>query len=73
MKNSREFNIAFVGLKPGLHEYNYTVEDSFFENFEKTEFTNTKVDVKLTFDKKQGIFLLHFDINGKVTLPCDRC
>ena len=73
MKNSREFNIAFVGLKPGLHEYNYSIEDSFFEKFEKTEFSNANVEVKLTFDKKQGMFLLHFDINGKVTLPCDRC
>jgi uncharacterized metal-binding protein YceD (DUF177 family) len=73
MKHNREFEIAFVGLKLGIHEYNYSVDSRFFENFEKTEFHDAKVDVKLTLDKKSGIFLLHFDINGHVTLPCDRC
>jgi uncharacterized metal-binding protein YceD (DUF177 family) len=73
MKQSREFEIAFVGLKPDIHVFNYTIDDSFFEKFEKPEFHNAQVEVKLTFDKKQGLFLLQFDINGKVTIPCDRC
>ena len=73
MKSNREFEIAFVGLKPGIHEYNYSVDSRFFEQFEKTEFHSAKVDVKLTLDKKSGTFLLHFDLNGQVTLPCDRC
>ncbi|MBL7765359.1 MAG: DUF177 domain-containing protein [Chitinophagaceae bacterium] len=73
MKHSREYEIAFVGLKPGHHVFNYTINDKFFEHFEKPEFNNTSIEVKLTLDKKQGIFLLHFDINGVITLPCDRC
>ena len=30
MKHNREFEIAFVGLKPGEHTYDYTIADSFF-------------------------------------------
>lgn len=73
MKHSREFEIAFVGLKPGNHVFNYSIDDSFFEKFEKPEFKQANIDIKLNLDKKSGIFLLHFDINGKILIPCDRC
>lgn len=73
MKACREFEIAFVGLKPGIHVYNYRVDDSFFERIGKTEFHQADVEVKMSLDKKTNIFLLHFDINGTVVLPCDRC
>lgn len=73
MKHSREFEIAFVGLKPGAHEFNFTIDDKFFEKFEKPEFNNANIKVKLKLDKKSGIFLLHFDLDGVVTIPCDRC
>ena len=73
MKNSREFEIAFVGIKPGLHQFNYSIEDSFFEKFENPGFTQSNIDVKLSLDKKSNAFILLFEINGKVTLPCDRC
>lgn len=36
-------------------------------------FTNWNAQVKLTFDKHENFFMLHFDIGGKVTVPCDRC
>ena len=73
MKHNREFEIAFVGLKPGEHIFNYVITDRFFENFEKPDFTDANIEVKMTMDKKQGTFLLKFDINGKVMIPCDRC
>ena len=73
MKHSREFEIAFVGLKPGNHVFNYSIDDRFFEKFEKPEFKQANIDVKLNLDKKSGIFLLRFDINGKILIPCDRC
>ncbi len=73
MKHSREFNIAFVGLKPGNHEFHYTVDDKFFERYGTQEFHNAEVDINLNLDKKTGLFLLHFDISGQVTIPCDRC
>ena len=30
MSGKRTFEIAFVGLKPGIHEFNYVVDDKFF-------------------------------------------
>ena len=33
MANRREFEIAFVGLKPGVHEFNFEIIDKFFEEY----------------------------------------
>ncbi|MFZ4753559.1 MAG: YceD family protein [Chitinophagaceae bacterium] len=73
MKHSREFEIAFVGLKPGIHVFEYNIDSQFFDRFGEVEFANPQLNIQLTLDKKSGIFLLHFNINGKVSLPCDRC
>jgi len=78
MGNRREFDIAFVGLKPGIHEFNYQVDDKFFANYQHPEQTNTGFEncvaaVKVTLEKTGSLMLLKFEIGGKVTVECDRC
>lgn len=69
----REFEIAFVGLKPGIHEYNYEITDKFFEAFQQQDFRNCRANVKLLLDKKNGFMLLKFEIGGSLEVTCDRC
>lgn len=73
MKALRQFDIAFVGLKPGEHTFEYQITDSFFENYGPQDFSNCNATVKLLLDKKSNFFLLKFEIGGKVTVNCDRC
>ena len=73
MSRRREFEIAFVGLKPGVHEYNYTISDKFFEAFQQQDFRNCLAYVKLLLDKKSSFMLLKFEIGGKIQVTCDRC
>ncbi len=74
MKNTREFELAWVGLKPGLHEYVYTLENAFFQEQEAPEeFLDWHVTVKLLFDKQPSFFRLRFEVGGTVTVACDRC
>lgn len=73
MSNRRDFEIAFVGLKPGLHEFNYTIDDKFFEVFQQQDFRNCNANVKLLVDKKHGFMLLKFEIGGSLEVTCDRC
>lgn len=70
---SREFEIAFVGLKPGIHEYDYTISDRFFERFQQQDFRNCKANVRLLLDKKNSFMLLKFEIGGTLEVTCDRC
>jgi uncharacterized metal-binding protein YceD (DUF177 family) len=73
MNFRREFEIAFVGLKPGLHYFEYRVDDKFFANYGEQDFSNCNATVKLELDKKNGFMFLKFDVDGTVDVNCDRC
>lgn len=73
MNHRREYEIAFVGLKPGIHEFEYKVEDKFFVSYGAQDFKNCDAHIKLTLDKNAGFMLLKFDIDGKIESACDRC
>jgi len=73
MSNRRAFEIAFVGLKPGLHSFEYEIGDKFFAAYGEQDFSHCKATVKLALDKKQGFMLLKFDVDGSAAVTCDRC
>jgi uncharacterized metal-binding protein YceD (DUF177 family) len=73
MNSKKEFEIPFVGLKPGIHVFEYKIEDKFFKDYDEQDFTECNVNVKLSLDKKQGFFQLKFDIDGSVKVVCDKC
>ena len=73
MASKRTFDIAFVGLKPGIHEFEYEIDDKFFVDYQEQDFKKCRAHVKLTLDKKAGFMLLKFEIGGKLEAPCDRC
>jgi uncharacterized metal-binding protein YceD (DUF177 family) len=73
MSNRREFEIPFVGLTPGIHEFEYRVTDKFFDAYQQQDFKNCDVNIKLSLDKKNGFMLLKFVVAGKMEVICDRC
>ena len=73
MSSRREFEIAFVGLKPGVHEFDYKIDQSFFEEYQEQDFRNTEAHVKLLLEKNNGFMMLKFEVGGKAEVTCDRC
>lgn len=73
MGHRREFEIAFVGLKPGVHEYHYEVDDKFFITFQQQDFINCHANIKLSLEKNTSFMMLKFEVGGKVEVVCDRC
>lgn len=73
MSNRREYEIAFVGLKPGVHHYEYRVNDQFFVSYGAQDFNNCDATIKLSLEKNSGFMQLKFDIGGVVETNCDRC
>ena len=73
MSSRREFEIAFVGLKAGIHEFSYRITDKFFEAYQQQDFKHCEAQVKLSLDKKNSFMLLKFEVTGKVEIACDRC
>lgn len=73
MRHRRDFEIAFVGLKPGIHEYNYEIKDEFFEAFQQQDFTKCQAHVKLLLEKNSSFMILKFEVGGSLEIICDRC
>src|SRR6188768_1426459 len=74
MKHNREFEIAWLGLKIGEHEYDFGVNNEFMqEHGAPPELHDWAAQVRLRFDRQQSFFRLHFDVSGSVIVPCDRC
>lgn len=73
MNHRREYEIAFVGLKPGVHEYNYEIDDKFFEDYQEQDFRHMKAAVKLLLEKNNSFMRLKFEVGGKTEVTCDRC
>lgn len=73
MRQHQGFEIAFVGLKNGIHHFTYSIDNTFFDSFSRPDFQDSRLTVQLTMDKKENFFLLNFEITGSVWVNCDRC
>lgn len=73
MKALKPFDIAFVGLSNGEHEFFFTLNDDFFASFHGPEGPPAKLEGKLTMLKKNNMLDLFFHIKGEIQLDCDRC
>ena len=73
MKKEKDFIVPFKGLSTGTHQYQFKIDNAFFESFEyfESEKGNLNIDVEIV--KEPTLLDLHFQINGMVDLECDRC
>ena len=68
-----KYVIQFAGLKEGRHEFEFDVDDSFFEQFESSEIKKGKLAVRVILDKNRQVLEMGFFIQGTVQSICDRC
>jgi uncharacterized metal-binding protein YceD (DUF177 family) len=73
MGSKRMYEIAFVGLKPGVHEFNYELDHNFFKEKGGEGVDEMNANVKLSLDKNNGFMLLKFIVGGNAAVNCDRC
>ncbi len=71
MKDLKEFNIPFIGLKEGSHSFEYQIDNTFFEAFQFEAFNKANLKADVDFTKKNTIMEFSFVINGTVNVPCD--
>ncbi len=71
MKDLKNFDIPFIGLKEGEHKFEYKVNKEFFDFYDYNEFNNSEVKINLLFLKKATMFELEFKISGWVEVTCD--
>ena len=72
MKAKRDFDIHVFKLSNGVHEYQFKMEDSFFELFDNEIAKTGNLEVRVSLDKSERMIQMAFEIEGKVGLTCDR-
>ena len=73
MTEKKQFEIPFSGLKLGSHRFDFKIEDSFFEDYDLEKLNNVDVSIAVHLDKKANMLVLNFELEGQMTLICDRC
>ena len=71
MKDLKQFNIQYIGLKNESHLFEYQIEKSFFDAFNFDEFFDSNIKVALTLDKKSTLLNLSFKAQGTINVTCD--
>lgn len=73
VKVMEEFIIPFKGLSTGGHRFEFSIDDTFFENFDFFESEKGQITVGLDLSIETNLLDLHFEMAGFVSLACDRC
>ncbi len=68
----REYDIEFIKLKEGEHQFEYHLTEAFFKAF-NSSLSTQDIRVDLLFSKSVSTFTLDFEIEGNVDVDCDRC
>ncbi|GAA4245335.1 DUF177 domain-containing protein [Winogradskyella psychrotolerans] len=71
MKALKSYTIPFVGLKEGMHHFDFQIDNTFFQHFEYDEFNAIDVKIDLEFEKKSTLLELNFSAEGSVNVNCD--
>ena len=67
------YTIAYKGLKSGSYEYDFQVDDSLFEAYDRVEIKGGRCDAHVTLKRSETMLELNVTINGEVICECDRC
>jgi uncharacterized metal-binding protein YceD (DUF177 family) len=70
MKN-KEFDIPFTGLKLGKHEFEYAINNSFFEHYNYDEFNSANLKMELILNKLSTFMEAKINVSGTVNVNCD--
>lgn len=67
------YKIDLKSLSPGSHQFEYLLENKFFQDIDGTEVQKGKIKVTLSLKRSSMMFEMNFQINGVAWVPCDRC
>ncbi|MEJ5264406.1 MAG: DUF177 domain-containing protein [Bacteroidales bacterium] len=72
MKDTRII-ISYKGIPDGMHEYDFSIGDAFFEQLGYSEFEHGKLNVHVDMEKRDEVLAMELLIEGEVEVSCDRC
>lgn len=73
LKSLRTYSIPFTGLKLGKHQFDYVIDNAFFDEFEYSLVKKADLKCSVELEKQETMLILNFHIDGKIDMTCDKC
>ncbi|NDP19735.1 MAG: DUF177 domain-containing protein [Paludibacter sp.] len=73
MSKFEQYNIVLKDLIDEVRVFEYDLEDAYFKKIDSPEVQKGNVKAKVSVQKKVSTYVLHFQLEGTVIIPCDRC
>lgn len=73
MHSEKDYYIPFEGLKLGLHEFDFKLNNDFFSAEMSSFIEKGQLNLKFKLDKKERLMVGSFSFEGYVIHPCDLC
>ncbi|WP_339835823.1 DUF177 domain-containing protein [uncultured Maribacter sp.] len=67
----KEFKIPFSGLKQGKHNFNYQIDNTFFDSFGYDEFNDADITLDVVLNKTSTMLEVDLEASGTVNVNCD--
>ena len=73
MDVTKQYAIAWKGLKNGTYRFDFKVDNALFEAYGSTDIKDGDLSVGVTLERGESMLSLQTVIRGTVTVACDRC
>ena len=73
MELSKQYSVAYKGLKNSTYDFDFEVGDALFAAYQSKDILGGDCRVKATMRKGESQLEFDFLIEGEVTCECDRC
>ena len=73
MSKFEQYNVVLKDLNEGSKMFEYELDDLYFKKIDSPEIQHGNVHAIVQVQPKQGLYELSFNLEGLVTIPCDRC
>ena len=67
------YSIPYKGLKNGVHEFDFQVDDALFEAYDRVEIKGGDCCAHVVMKRSETMLELAVTIEGEVICECDRC
>ncbi|WP_437920838.1 YceD family protein [Sphingobacterium sp. LRF_L2] len=72
-KYLKQYRIPFSGLSRGKHEFEFEIEDKFFDCYEHSLVKKGTLQALVSLQKQENMLVVNFHITGMIQLTCDVC
>jgi|SRR5690606_18403530 len=73
VKYLKHYRIPFSGLSTGKHNFEFEIDDKFFDCYEHSLIKKGQLKADVEMQKQENMLIINFHIHGTVRLTCDVC